>query len=182
MLGALDTADERAKFFKNLTNVLVYGEGDGSSLDLKVSDEKSGALTFVFSVFNFENGKFTGKYDIRFPICENCASVRAKCEKALATVGLSITDFKGKEPHYVDENSEFVQALLSVYTEMTNKPGYCIAIGGGTYVHEIPGGVAFGAEFKGEDAHIHGADEFISLENLITNAKIFAEAILRICK
>ena len=75
-----------------------------------------------------------------------------------------------------------MQALLSVYTEMTNKPGYCIAIGGGTYVHEIPGGVAFGAEFKGEDAHIHGADEFISLENLITNAKIFAEAILRICK
>lgn len=182
LLGALDTADERAKFFKNLTNVLVYGEGDGSSLGLKVSDEKSGALTFVFSVFNFENGKFTGKYDIRFPICENCASVRTKCEKALATVGLSITEFKGKEPHYVDENSDFVQALLSVYTEMTHKPGYCIAIGGGTYVHEIPGGVAFGAEFQGEDAHIHGADEFISLENLITNAKIFAEAILRICK
>ncbi len=182
VLGALDTADDRAKFFANLTNVLVYGEGDGTSLGIKVSDEKSGALTFVFSVFNFENGKFTGKYDIRFPICENCASIRAKCEKALATACLSITDWKGKEPHYVDENSDFVQALLSVYTEMTGKPGHCIAIGGGTYVHEVPGGVAFGAEFIGEDAHIHGADEYISLENLILNTKIFAEAILRICK
>ena len=133
---------------------------------------------------NFENGEFAGEFDIRFPICESSASVRAKMEKTLATdgPGLTIDTWKGVEPHYTDENSEFVQTLLSVYTEMTHKKGFCISIGGGTYVHEIEGGVAFGAEFLGDDSRMHGADEFMTLEKLILNAKIFAEAILRICR
>ena len=64
---------------------------------------------------------------------------------------------------------------------MTGKKGECIAIGGGTYVHEIEGGVAFGPEFIGDDNHMHSADEFIKEDDLIFNAKMFALAILRIC-
>ena len=79
-------------------------------------------------------------------------------------------------------SSYFIRTLLDVYTEFTGNEGHCLAIGGGTYVHGIDGGVAFGAEFIGEDNHVHGADEYISLNHFILNAKIFAEAILRICK
>ena len=53
-------------------------------------------------------------------------------------------------------------------------------------VQERPDGLAqafvLGAEFIGEDNHVHGADEYISLNHLVLNAKIFAEAILRLCK
>jgi succinyl-diaminopimelate desuccinylase len=151
-------------------------------MGIKASDEKSGALTFAFSKFNYELGDFEGNFDIRFPICENCDSIREKLEKKLDSVGLTLSTFKGVEPHYVDEESEFIQTLLSVYNEMTHKKAYCMAIGGGTYVHGIEGGVAFGAEFLGEDNHVHGADEWVSLNNLLLNAKIFAEVILRLCE
>ena len=73
----------------------------------------------------------------------------------------------------MDENSEFIRTLLSVYTELTNKNGHCIAIGGGTYVHNVDGGVAFGAEFPGTESRMH--------EHLTLSAKIYAEAILRLC-
>ena len=102
-------------------------------------------------------------------------------EKAAARAGLVVDEWNGNEPHYVDENSEMQCPLLSVYTELTNKNGHCIAIGGGTYVHNVDGGVAFGAEFPGTESRMHGADEFISLEHLTLSAKIYAEAILRLC-
>ena len=182
VLGALKTTDETASVFASLSKIFVYGEFDGSSLGIKAEDAKSGELTFVFSMIDYENGDFSSAFDVRFPICENVASVRGKLEAALATVGLSIGEFRGVEPHYVDENSEFIQTLLRVYTEFTGNEGRCLAIGGGTYVHGIEGGVAFGAEVLGEDNHVHGADEFISLNQFLLNAKIFAEAILRICQ
>lgn len=56
-------------------------------------------------------------------------------------------ELDGMEPHYVDENSEFVQTLLRVYEKVKGEKGKCIAEGGITYVHNTKGGVAFGAEF-----------------------------------
>ena len=182
VLGDLHTTDETAETFYALSKLFVYGEVNGESLGLRAGDDKSGDLTFVFSMIDYENGNFSGSFDIRFPICESVASVRAKLESAIGTCGLSIDEFRGVEPHYVDENSDFIQKLLDVYTEFTGNPGRCLAIGGGTYVHGIEGGVAFGAEVLGEDNHVHGADEFVTLNQFILNAKIFAEAILRICE
>ena len=182
VLGALKTTDETADVFHSLSKLFVYGECNGSSVGIKAEDAKSGELTFVFSMIDYANGDFSSAFDVRFPICENVASVRGKLERAIAEGGLTIDEFRGVEPHYVDENSDFIQTLLSVYTEFTGNEGRCLAIGGGTYVHGIEGGVAFGAEVLGEDNHVHGADEFVSLNQFILNAKIFAEAILRICK
>ena len=85
------------------------------------------------------------------------------------------------EPHHVPENSDFIKTLLEVYRQVTGEKGYCVSIGGGTYVHETETGVAFGAEFPGEENNMHGADEFISEESLLKNAKIFAAAIVRLC-
>jgi succinyl-diaminopimelate desuccinylase len=183
-LGALHTDDVTGSFFASLAELYRYGETNGKTVGIQAEDEKSGALTFVLSKFCFVDGEFSGEFDIRFPICESGASVREKMEKVLSVQGpgLQIETWKAVEPHYTDENSAFVQTLLSVYEEMTNKPGFCISIGGGTYVHEIEGGVAFGAEFLGDDSRMHGADEFMTREKLLLNAKIFAEAILRICE
>lgn len=181
-LASLPCDDGSAAFFAELSKTFRFGETDGTSLGIRASDEKSGALTFVFSVFSFEKGMFEGRFDIRFPISQTSGKLRTKLEKALTKAGLKIDEWTASEPHYVDENSDFVQTLLSVYTELTRKKGYCMAIGGGTYVHDIAGGVAFGAEFPGVESRMHGADEFISLEDMLLSSKIFAEAILRLCR
>lgn len=181
LLGALPSDDGSAALFAELSQTFRYAETDGTSLGIQASDEKSGTLTFVFSVFSFENGSFEGRFDIRFPISQTSAKIRTKFEKILAKTGLKIDEWTASEPHYVDENSEFVQTLLAVYTELTRKKGYCIAIGGGTYVHDVDGGVAFGAEFPGVESRMHGADEFIALEDMLLSSKIFAEAIWKLC-
>ena len=85
------------------------------------------------------------------------------------------------EPHHVSAESGFVKTLLNVYESVTGEKGEPIAIGGGTYVHETENGVAFGAEFPGDENNMHGADEFIREESLLLNTEIYANAIIALC-
>lgn len=167
--------------FKKLAETFPFGETDGSSCGLKISDEKSGALTLAFSKFSMENGKIGGCIDIRFPVCARLSEVTAKLSAALKSCGLEYVKNIEEEPHYVPEDSFLVKKLLSVYERVEGVPGKCIAIGGGTYVHTVDGGVAFGAERGDTDYHMHGNDEFITEEELLQDAFLFACAVAEIC-
>lgn len=166
---------------KALAEMFPYGETDGTCAGIKCADEISGGLTTVLSVIDCENGTITAKQDIRFPIDKTCKEIIALIEEKAKSEGIAYSIDMAIEPHHVSEDSEFIQKLLSVYELVTGEKGYCVAIGGGTYVHETEGGVAFGAEFPGENNNMHGADEFITRESLIKNAKIFAAAIYSLC-
>jgi succinyl-diaminopimelate desuccinylase len=85
-------------------------------------------------------------------------------------------------PHYTPEDSPLVQTLLRTYESYTGLKGECLAIGGGTYVHSIEGGVAFGCAMPGTDNRMHGADEFAVIEELMISAKMFTQIILELCK
>lgn len=165
-----------------LSAMFPYGETDGLSAGIKCSDKISGELTTVLSVLDVRNGKLEARQDIRFPAEKTSGEILELLRKTAEKHGLEMTADMISEPHHVPESSEFVQTLLDVYEEFTGEKGYCVAIGGGTYVHETAGGVAFGAEFPGEENNMHGADEFITEESLVKNAKIFAAAIVRLCK
>ena len=127
---------------------------------------------------------FTAKFDARVPICatkENCADA---CEAALARHGIAVTgDGEMTPTHVVEADSPLVRTLLRCYETYTGeKDSKPIAIGGGTYVHDIPGGVAFGCDFPGFDPKMHSANEQASVDNLLKSAKIFALAIAELCR
>lgn len=165
----------------SLAKLFPYGETDGKSCGLGFSDELSGKMTCVLSLLNTENGRLSGGIDIRFPLDREKSEISEIICEALEGAGFTIDSCDGVEPHCTDENSEFVQTLLRVYERVTGDKGQCIAIGGGTYVHEIEGGVAFGAEFPNQDGRMHSPDEFITVENLLKNAEIMAEAMVELC-
>lgn len=158
-----------------------YGETDGLSCGIKCSDDISGEVTTVLSVGELKDGVLTCRQDVRFPVCESCAGIINRLEKAASACGIAVSADMKSEPHSVPAGSSFVKALLEVYEDVTGERGYPSAIGGGTYVHDTENGVAFGAEFPGEDNHMHGADEFIRTESLLLNAEIYANAIIKLC-
>ena len=119
--------------------------------------------------------------DIRFPVSYKAEQVSSEIVKRLENAGFTVDSLECSEPHLTDGSSEFVQSLLRVYERVTGEKGRCISTGGGTYVHEIEGGVAFGAEFPGHDGNMHAAEEFITEEDLLKNAELMAEAIVEIC-
>lgn len=161
-----------------LSDIFKAGETDGESAKIKCSDDKSGALTLVLSVIDYENDVLTAYADSRFPVSKTLDEISKALINTLGENGFESEIILGSEPHYVDSESDFVKSLLRVYEDVTGEKGECIAIGGGTYVHDTESGVAFGAEFPGEDNHMHGADEFIKIKSLLMNAEIYARMIL----
>lgn len=176
LLAALGIKDA-----ESFAKLFPYGETDGLSCGIKCSDEISGAVTTVLSVAELKDGVLTCRQDIRFPVFESCGSIINKLEKSANAYGITVSEDMKSEPHNVPAESDFVKMLLEVYEDVTGEKGYPVAIGGGTYVHDTENGVAFGAEFPGEDNHMHGADEFIRTESLLLNAEIYANAIVKLC-
>ena len=178
-LSHLPLAEGDLAFVKKLSKLFPYNDVKGEALGI-CGEDKSGALTYVFSIADLEGGKLTAKCDIRYPVSMTKEKIRKSLEKALAPQ-FRITDFTANNPHCVDNDGEFVQTLLRVYRSETGLEPYCKAIGGGTYVHDIEGGVAFGMEFPGENNNMHGADEFVRIDSLMRGAKIYAAAIAQLC-
>lgn len=164
-----------------VSDMFPHGETDGASAEIKCSDKLSGGLTSVLSVVRASDGILEAKQDIRFPAEKTSREILEKLRKRAERAGLKMWADMISEPHHVPENSPFIRKLLEAYEKVTGEKGCCVAIGGGTYVHDTESGVAFGAEFPGEENNMHGADEFISRESLIKNAKIFAAAICAVC-
>ncbi len=172
------------RIVRGMSRLFPYGDTRGKALGIAQGDGESGELTLNLAIMNLTETGFSAKFDARVPLCatrENCAQV---CEKALAQCGISVTgDGEMTHVHVVEADSPLVKTLLRCYEAYTGetdaKP---IAIGGGTYVHDIPGGVAFGCDFPGFDPKMHSANEQASVDNLLLSAKIFTLAIAELCK
>lgn len=176
------TSNDTSLSFKALGKLFPHGETDGKSAGVKMSDDKSGALTLNFGVLQFNNGVFSGALDLRCPLCASEENVKNIIEKGLSDEGFSFTDNPEMIPvHFVSEDSSIIKTALKVYEEYTGLKGECLSIGGGTYVHDIEGGVAFGIEFHGTDYKIHGADEFAVIDELMLTAKMYTAIIYELC-
>ena len=174
---AEDAASEAAK---NLHRFFPYGDDHGVALGIAAEDEISGKTTVTLSVLDLNEHGFTARFDSRDALCATRESTQDVTEKAFTALGWTCTGDFGPG-HWVDENSPFIQILLETYEEFSGRKGYCEAIGGGTYVHHIPGGVAYGAGEHDFDSRLHGANERARISQLLLTAEIYAAVIARVC-
>lgn len=152
---------------------------DGQGLNVKCQDEVSGALTCNLGILrlNEENGLYA-TLDFRYPLLVSGESVIGAVKAALDPLEITVDEHKA--PHHVPASSELVTKLLDAYYEETGMPKEALAIGGGTYARCLEQGVAFGAAFPGDEELAHQAGEYITVEALYKNARIFARAILKL--
>ncbi len=181
LVVTLPLAESQSKqTLHDLHALLPHGQTDGTALGIAQSDALSGDLTVAFTILNVTQTGLKGQFDSRVSICANEDNCKTPCEKAFSDKGFECIGTM-HPAHHTPADSPFVQTLLRCYEQYTGQPGQCIAIGGGTYVHDIPGGVAFGPVMPGFDTNLHGPDERIRISDLMTAAKIFAQAILDLC-
>lgn len=165
-----------------LLELMPHGDTSGRSLGIEMADDISGALTLAFSLLKVDGTFLEGQFDSRCPVMANEENVLKVVKQKMTAKGFVFLTEAMRPAHYVDGNTPFVKTLLEAYETYTGNKGCCNAIGGGTYVHDLKNGVAFGASMPGTDNRMHGADEFAVVEELLTSAKIFAYAIAKLCK
>lgn len=174
----LSLLGERDALLSAAAELFPHGVFDGSGLGVAAEEPIAGALTLSLNLAKIERGMLYLTFDARFPLNVTEASLREDIERRLADSPFSLSGLSVRPPHHVPADSALVTTLLDAYSDVTGREGYCIAIGGGTYVHDIEGGVAFGTVYPDDDCRIHSPEEFVRLDELLLNAKVFAAALL----
>ena len=177
-LPLADCAPTRA--VRSVAKLFPAADCNGTALGVDMADDVSGRLTMVLSILKMDEKGIDCTLDSRMPICateDNCVKpVLALLESEGFSARADFTP-----PHNTPGEGEFVRKLLDCYEEVTGEKGRCCYTGGGTYVHDIEGGVAFGPLFPGFESNIHGNNERMSVEDALKAVRIYARAVAAVC-
>lgn len=180
-LSVLPLQGKDAELLRAAAKLFPHGDYLGAGLGIARSDAASGPLTLSLNMASIADGQMKLAFDSRFCVSANRENMQLPAIANCAAAGWTLSDGPLMAPHHVPEETPFVQTLLKVYEDWTGNEGKCLAIGGGTYVHELENGVAFGATLPGVDNRMHGADEFANVDDLLLMGKIYAQTILELC-
>lgn len=165
-----------------LYDAIPYGDLSGETFGGYCKDDVSGELTVNLGVLEYtpETG-LRAVIDMRVPVCGDSPAIQKALQNKIgdaATVGM-----RGfSKPHMVPSDSDFVKGLMAIYKDYTGLDGEPMSMGGGTYVHNIEGGVAFGCTMPGRKPRMHEPDENMPVSDLKLSGAMFAEAIKTFCR
>lgn len=154
-------------------------EHNGRSLGIECSDEISGPLTCNMGILHLDDGVITASLDCRCPVDADLEALVQSIRDHLP--GFALESLSTTPPHHVPADSELVTCLLEAYHEETGLPAGPKSTGGGTYAKVLRQGVAFGAGFPDDEDLAHQANEYVEIPKMIKAAKVYANALLRLC-
>ena len=152
---------------------------DGIGLGINEKDQY-GILTCNQGIIKKENDQIIGTLDIRVPVTCHIEDTIQKINK------LHIKDWKFEildqdKSLYYELEDPLVQSLWKAYQKVTSDTkSIPITTGGGTYAKSMNNCIAFGCAFPGVDNRIHQANEFVSVEELLKQVKIYYQAIINL--
>ena len=168
--------------FIKFANEKIGFELNGESLGIGLKDEDSGELSFNVGTVEIKNAHIVLGINIRYPVTFTMDDVIGPIEEKIKENKIELSDVSHHKPLYFPKEHPLVDTLLRVYKEQTGDNREPIAIGGGTYAKEMPNIVAFGPAFPGKPDLCHQANEYIEIEDLIMNTKIYAQAMYELAK
>lgn len=181
LLAALPLAQsDGAAKLRALARLFPHGDTTGSAAGVAMRDDVSGPLTISLNMLHVDETGISGVFDCRAPVCATEDNLQNVLARRLEEAGFAL------EPHFspahhVPGDTPFVRTLLKCYEQYTGRKGECLYTGGGTYVHSLKNGVAFGCSLPETDNRMHGADEFAVVDELLLAGQIFTQAIIDLC-
>lgn len=180
-LKELEFENKCLKSFFKLIYSKFYDKYNGEGCYLNIEDESGKLVTNLYDIFIKEN-EICIKLSIRYPVSFSIDDIKNKLEEFCAFNRLEMKIKKSIPALNVDKNSFLIKTLEAVFEEETCLNGKATFTNGGTYAKIFPNIVAFGPSLGGMDGNAHSSNEFIEIEELMINAKIFANAIISLAK
>lgn len=181
VLKDIGFSPEVSKMFEFLDRSIGL-ETDGKSLGIDISDPISGKLSLNLGTIHGNDKELSLCINYRYPVTMSLSDCGPIFNEAMAKGGFVLTSQTHEPSLYIDPNSKLVSTLLDVYSDLTGTEGKAFSIGGGTYAKSVKNTVAFGPVFPGDPDREHKPEECIEIDNLILNAKIYANAMYRLAK
>lgn len=182
LLGRVDFACEELNDFIAFYNEHIGFDLHGERLGCGFSDEQSGPLIVNVGVAAINEDIATVTVNIRYPVTCTDEMVFEGIHDAIGDNRVGVVTGMVHKPIYMDLDDPMVVKMMEAYREETgDSEAEPMVIGGGTYAKMFDNIIAFGAEFPGEEATMHQANEKLSIESFMKMARIYARAIRTLC-
>jgi succinyl-diaminopimelate desuccinylase len=163
-------------------NQVIDMETSGRSFGLALSDDPSGPLTLNVGMLALQDNFLSLTIDIRHPVTIPDNVIPDLIHARIQEQGFFMKDLKYDPPLYYPNDSLLIRTLTGVYRDLERDDTPPVGIGGGTYARRLPNIVAFGPYRPRQHPPIHTRDEYISLEELIADARIYAHALYALAR
>lgn len=181
-LENIDFQNKDITSFINFFNKNINNETAGESLGMGFKDDVSGNLSFNVGKIELNSDRIVLGCDIRFPVTFQLNHIIETLEKNLTHSNLQFEILSKSSPLYFPLEHPLVKILHNVFREQTGSELQPVTIGGGTYAKYLPNTLAYGTIMPGKEHLEHQANEYIEIEDLILDAKIYAHAIFELAK
>ncbi|WP_373599699.1 dipeptidase PepV [Paraclostridium bifermentans] len=162
-------------------NEYFYNEYYGEKLGISFEDELTGKLYLTPYELKCEGKKIILKFGVRYPMTCKIDYITEAIEKVLK-YNIKLNIERNFNPVNFDKDSYLVKSLQMAYERVTGLDGTPTTTSGGTYAKVMPNIVPFGPSFPGQKGIAHNSDEYMDIEDIILNTKIFANAIYELAK
>lgn len=124
-----------------------------------------------------KNGNAIVNFNVRFPYGTSENEIIERFKELAKEYQGALGSASSMPAVYVSKEKPFLKILADAYEKITTTKNEFVLEYGGTYAKAIPNTVSWGPIFPGEEDTCHEENEYISIEGLMNNAKIFALAI-----
>lgn len=184
LICALATQElpEELYSFVEFYHRFVGSELDGRSLGIACTTEEFGSTTVNSGLLEGDPEHIKVTFDCRYPAGQEIDKALQKVKEKACEYGLEMDIARDTPPLYIPKDSHLVMTLRDVYCQQTGIDAEPIVIGGGTYAKSMKNIVAFGPVFPDQENVIHQKNEYISIEHLLKNTEIAANAMYQLAK
>ncbi|CAH1226276.1 Putative dipeptidase [Paenibacillus allorhizoplanae] len=152
----------------------IGAEKGGQSLGIACSDSFSGALVVYLRTISCDLHRAEALCNIRYPVSHDGAGILSAVDGLAGKHGVRTELTRHLHPVYVPETHPVIVRLSRAYKKITGDEAVLLRMGAGTYARKMRNnGVAFGAGLTGGvDTHVHQADEFVFIDDMMQHAEI----------
>ena len=153
----------------------------GERLGRDFSDDVSGDLIVNTGLAELVDQTISITVNFRYPVTADASEITGQLSKLCEAKGITQETLEVLDPIYCSAGDPLVQTLLETYRQHTNdRDAVPLVSAGATYARAVPNTLAFGAMFPGDTDVCHQANEYISLDRLMSCLEIYTDVIQKL--
>lgn len=167
------------KFYEMVNTYFMNQKNNGETLGLDYHNKEFGVSEIRNFQLKHENNQHIFSFALSYPAGMN---IQESIEKIKEKVGMEVELMSHFYPVQFEKDCFMVKQMQKAYEKITHLDGTPVTTTGGTYAKLMPHIVPFGPSFPGQKGIGHLPNEWMKIEDIIKNAKIYALALYYLSK
>ncbi|MGN1182399.1 MAG: Sapep family Mn(2+)-dependent dipeptidase [Faecalibacillus sp.] len=167
------------QFNQMVNTYFLNAKNNGETLGLDYQDEEFGMSEIRCYHLKYENDKYVFSFTLSYPAGMDIKKAIAQIKEK---TGMEVELISHFYPVKFEKDCFMVKQMQKAYEKITHLDGTPVTTTGGTYAKLMPHIVPFGPSFPGQKGIGHLPNEWMKIDDIIDNAKIYALALYYLTK